>query len=194
MTDSLNKSINKIKKITEGSNENVTELFANSDLEGILKDVQRAVLREDTLDQIKSSLDEAKSSIGKSSLNELESSIDKAFEGVYETCEEIVGELVNTYIDSTSSIELETNNGPVRQRKERFSFEKMGIKVGEKLTFRNDPTIEVIVTEGNKVILDGETMSLGEASKRGLNQPYLPNNSLINWEYKEKMLETLRQC
>lgn len=76
------------------------------------------------------------------------------------------------------------------RRRPKLNFDAMGIPVGAALTFVRDSAVTAIVEAGNRVRLDGETMSLTRATRKALK---LPDNVHDRhpaplWNYDERNL------
>ncbi|MBM6558862.1 MULTISPECIES: GIY-YIG nuclease family protein [Parabacteroides] len=69
-----------------------------------------------------------------------------------------------------------------------FSFERMMIPVGAKLNYRDDDSVEIEVAEKNKVIYNGETMSLTAVTR--LFKPYVVHPTPY-WTYEGNKLSDL---
>lgn len=57
-----------------------------------------------------------------------------------------------------------------KTRRSKFCLKKAGINIGDVLLFAKDENIAAIVTEDNKVIYEGETMSLSAAALRAVRK------------------------
>lgn len=79
------------------------------------------------------------------------------------------------------------------RRRPRLSFDAMGIPVGAVLTFVRDPSITAIVEAGNRVRMDGESMSLTLASRKALKLPDTAHNRQPAplWNYEDRNLSDI---
>ena len=64
----------------------------------------------------------------------------------------------------------------IRRRRSRLNFTEMGIPDHAKLTFKNNPEIEVIVTGAKKVLYNNQELSLTAVTKQllGITRPIQP--------------------
>jgi len=79
-----------------------------------------------------------------------------------------------------------------RIRKESYTFEKYGPKVGSELYFKNKPKEKALVLENNKILWNGEEISLSESAQKILNRKHQPNGTEF-WMYEGETLNKRRE-
>lgn len=95
---------------------------------------------------------------------------------------------VNNDIDSDVSVEERGAREIMKKKRPAFNFDRMGIPVGAKLKYINDTNIEIEVSTGNKVIYNGEKVSLSAATQKLL--PYVTHPTPL-WIYEGEKLSSL---
>lgn len=94
---------------------------------------------------------------------------------------------VNNDIDNELSVE-ERGAREKMKKKSAFNFERMGIPIGAKLVFAKDSSIEIEVAENNKVIYNGNIMSLTAVTKQFI--PYVVHPT-PHWIFMNENLEDI---
>ena len=77
-----------------------------------------------------------------------------------------------------------------RTRRPNLHFGKMGIEPGKELRFAGDESVTVEVVDDRRVRMDGETISLTEATKRARNSPY-PVAPTPHWKLDDVSLNEI---
>ena len=75
---------------------------------------------------------------------------------------------INVTPNTEDTIEDNDDRQALKEEKSRrvnFQFEMLGIEAGETLTFRKDDSITCQVQENNKVLFEGEILSLSESAR-----------------------------
>jgi bifunctional DNA-binding transcriptional regulator/antitoxin component of YhaV-PrlF toxin-antitoxin module len=90
-----------------------------------------------------------------------------------------------------SSQELMELEKVLTKKRDNFSFEKVGIRVGSELEFTRDSEIKAIVAKNNKVVFCDEIMSISNAAKLVLGVDYSIQGPAY-WKYNDKTLNEIR--
>ena len=77
------------------------------------------------------------------------------------------------------------------KRRENFRFDMVGIVMGTKLQFKNDPEIECEVFNSNKVQYKGEPMSISKSAALVLDTD-APVQGTLFWYYQGESLDSIR--
>ena len=95
---------------------------------------------------------------------------------------------INNDLDADISTEEKVARETMKKKRPAFNFERMGIPIGAKLTYKNNNNIEIEVIEGNKVKYNNEIMSLSAVTQR-----LLPNitHPTPYWIYEGETLSNL---
>lgn len=83
----------------------------------------------------------------------------------------------------------------VKERRSRINLEAIGILPGALLTFARDPSRTAIVLSGNRVEMDGETLTLSRAAIKRLNHMGLPTTHASGsqyWMFEDETLDERR--
>jgi hypothetical protein len=76
--------------------------------------------------------------------------------------------------------------------RQRFNFHEMGIRTGRTLRFVKDSNVTVTVASTITVWLEGEEMSLAQATRRVLRKdPKYQLRGLLYWTYKSRRLRDI---
>jgi hypothetical protein len=92
-------------------------------------------------------------------------------------------------------VEMDPEEEKALERAEKrppINMETIGIKPGMILTFSRDENIHATVLPGNKVLYDGQEMSLSGAAAAVLNQHSYPLQGPWYWMYEGKTLSEIR--
>ncbi len=85
------------------------------------------------------------------------------------------------------NVKTHTKNSP----RAPFSFSACGIKIGEKIVFKDNPSIVCTVVSDKLIELNGETLSLTAAAKKIMNANYSLAGTLF-FTYSNEILANLR--
>lgn len=83
----------------------------------------------------------------------------------------------------------------VKERRGRINLEAIGILSGAVLTFARDPSRTATVIPGNRVEMDGETLTLSRAAIKRLNHMGLPTTHASGsqyWMFEDETLDERR--
>lgn len=84
----------------------------------------------------------------------------------------------------------------LKERRGRINLEAIGILPGAVLTFSRDPNRCATVLPGNRVLMDGETLTLSRAAIKRLNALGLPTTHASGsqyWMYEDETLDERRR-
>lgn len=84
----------------------------------------------------------------------------------------------------------------LEQKRERFSFDMVGISLGEILVFDKDETITCSILDNNKVLYQGQKLSLSEAALQALGSVgyhWKAAQGAAHWTYNGETLKARRE-
>ncbi|WP_215779110.1 GIY-YIG nuclease family protein [Paludibacterium sp. B53371] len=92
-------------------------------------------------------------------------------------------------------VEVKAMEKAKEQRRSRINLAALGIKVGDVLVLSRDETITATVAEDNKIIFQGEVMSLSAAALKALQQMGYKSTSVSGsdyWMFEDELLDERR--